>query len=64
MSLRDIAPFKERPAAGLRPFEFYRSLTLPSAVKPGGAKAVYKDGVLEIKLPKSDEAKPNKVLIV
>jgi HSP20 family protein len=31
---------------------FYRSFTLPAAVKTGSAKAVYKDGVLKIDLQK------------
>jgi len=38
---------------------FSRSFTLPSAVDAKGAKAVHKDGVLKIRLPKTGEAKPH-----
>ncbi len=31
---------------------FYRCLTLPSEVDPGRAKATYRNGVLEVRLPK------------
>ncbi len=36
---------------------FRRSFRLPSEVLPDKAKAAFKDGILEIRVPKSDEAK-------
>jgi len=36
---------------------FTRSLNLPCAVKSDKAKATFKNGVLEVKLPKTEEAK-------
>jgi HSP20 family protein len=37
---------------------FTRTLKLPTAVKGPEAKAVYKDGVLEVKIPKAEHVKP------
>ena len=37
---------------------FSRSMTLPPSVSTEGAQAEFKDGVLEISLPKKEEAKP------
>ncbi|MEZ4699610.1 MAG: Hsp20/alpha crystallin family protein [Rhodothermales bacterium] len=42
---------------------FYRSFNLPAAVKANAIKAVYKDGVLEIEVPKADEVKPLKIKV-
>ena len=42
---------------------FSRSFTLPCAVKLDEIKATFKEGVLEITLPKSEEAKPKKIEI-
>ena len=42
---------------------FSRSLPLPCSVVEDGVAASYKDGVLTIKLPKSDEAKVRKIPI-
>jgi len=42
---------------------FARSFTLPTEVDASRIKAVYKDGVLEINLPKAEAAKPKKVEI-
>ena len=36
---------------------FSRSLNLPCAVKSDKAKATFKNGVLEVKLPKTEESK-------
>ena len=41
--------------------KFQRSLTLPSAVNTEKVKASYKDGILEVVLPKADEAKPKQI---
>jgi HSP20 family protein len=42
---------------------FSRSFTLPSVVDQGGIKAEYKDGVLQVTLPKRPEAKPKQIHI-
>lgn len=42
---------------------FYRAFRIGVQVKSTGVKASLKDGVLEVRLPKSEEAKPNKILI-
>jgi HSP20 family protein len=42
---------------------FSRSLTLPAAVDANKIEARYKDGVLEIVIPKSEEAKPKQIKI-
>jgi HSP20 family protein len=38
--------------------KFQRSLTLPTAVDAEKVKASYKDGLLQVVLPKAEEAKP------
>jgi HSP20 family protein len=43
--------------------EFVRTLTLPCEVKGEQVKATFKDGVLEIRLPKSEEAKKKSVQV-
>jgi HSP20 family protein len=40
---------------------FYRALGLPVAVNAERVKAVYKDGVLELTLPKREEVKPKQI---
>ncbi len=40
---------------------FVRSFALPSSVDAGNVQAVLKDGVLEVKLPKKEQAKARKV---
>ena len=42
---------------------FTRSFTLPSGVKAEDIKAAFKDGVLEVSMPKAEEAKPKKIAI-
>ena len=42
---------------------FSRSFTLPSIVDQEKIKAEYKDGVLELTLPKREEAKPKQISI-
>ena len=43
--------------------EFRRTIPLPAAVDPGKVEAEYKDGVLTVKVPKSEAAKPKKIEI-
>ena len=42
---------------------FERSILLPSVVDPERVKATYRDGVLEIQLPKKEEAKPKAIKV-
>jgi HSP20 family protein len=42
---------------------FSRSFTLPTSVKADKVKAAYKDGILRITLPKSEEVKPKQIPI-
>lgn len=42
---------------------FSRSFSLPAGVKPDDIKATFKDGVLEISMPKAEEAKAKKIAI-
>jgi HSP20 family protein len=42
---------------------FSRSFTLPATVKADAIKAVYKDGVLHLTLPKVEEAKPRQIVV-
>ena len=42
---------------------FSRTLELPSEIDAGKVQAAYKDGVLEIALPKSEHAKPKQIKI-
>jgi HSP20 family protein len=40
---------------------FLRSFTLPESVDEAGVKAEYKDGVLNLRLPKSEKVKPKAI---
>ena len=42
---------------------FERSILLPSVVDATRVKATYKDGVLEVQLPKKEEAKPKEIKV-
>jgi HSP20 family protein len=42
---------------------FHRTVQLPRAVKVDAVKAEYKDGILEIQLPKAEEAKTKEIKI-
>jgi HSP20 family protein len=42
---------------------FTRSFSLPAGVKQEDIKATFKDGILEISLPKAEEEKPKKIAI-
>ncbi len=43
--------------------KFSRSFYLPQTVKHDGIKATYRDGILEIQVPKAEEAKPRQIAI-
>lgn len=43
--------------------QFFRAFNLPSEVRGNQVKASFKNGVLEIHVPKAEEAKPHKVPI-
>ena len=40
---------------------FHRSVSLPTPVEVGKVKAGYKDGILSITMPKTEEAKPKQI---
>jgi HSP20 family protein len=42
---------------------FYRSIPLPATVDAGKIEANFEDGILEVSLPKSAQAKPKKVAV-
>lgn len=42
---------------------FQRAFMLPATVDPDKVTATYKDGVLELRLPKSEAAKPKRIAI-
>jgi HSP20 family protein len=42
---------------------FHRSFTLPAAVKSDDAKAIFKDGVLTLTIPRTEEIKPRHVKV-
>jgi len=43
--------------------KFSRSFYLPQTIKQDSIKATFKDGVLEVHVPKADEAKPKQIAI-
>ena len=43
--------------------KFQRSVSLPARVDSSKVKAAYKDGVLSVELPKSEEAKPKQISV-
>ncbi len=42
---------------------FQRALELPKAVDPNRVTAVYKDGILTVSLPKTEESKPKQITV-
>jgi HSP20 family protein len=42
---------------------FFRSITLPEGVKREKIEAKYQNGLLEVHIPKSDEAKPKRIAV-
>lgn len=60
----------EKPADGVEyrhvervAAKFWRSFTLPENAKQDGIEASYKDGILEIRVAKAEEAKPRQIAI-
>ncbi len=49
---------RERPAG-----EFQRTLQLPFRADTGAVKATFKNGILRIRIPRSEEEKPRKIVI-
>jgi HSP20 family protein len=43
--------------------KFTRSFALPVRVHAEGIKATYKDGILEVSIPKAEESKPKKIAV-
>ena len=43
--------------------KFLRSFYLPQSIKQEDMKATYRDGILEIHVPKAEEAKPKQIVI-
>jgi HSP20 family protein len=43
--------------------KFLRTVELPYPIDSAEAEAVYKDGLLQVRLPKAEEVKPKKILI-
>jgi HSP20 family protein len=42
---------------------FQRNFTLPTTIQQDNIRAVFRDGVLEVSLPKGEEARPKKIAI-
>jgi len=42
---------------------FVRTIDLPAEVDPGKVEAVYRNGILELALPKAPEARPRKISV-
>jgi HSP20 family protein len=60
----------EEPAAGVEYHraerasgKFFRSFYLPQTIKQEDMRATYRDGILEIHIPKAEEAKPRQIAI-
>lgn len=60
----------EKPAEGVEyrhvervAAKFWRSFSLPETAKQDGIEATYKEGILEIRVPKAEEAKPRQIEI-
>ena len=60
----------EKPADGVEyrhvervAAKFWRSFSLPETANPEGIEASYKDGILEIRVPKSPESTPRQIAI-
>lgn len=54
---KDSQPYRTERFSG----KFQRSITLPVPIQVDQIRATYRDGILTVDLPKSEEAKPHKV---
>lgn len=57
--LGKVSYHRRERAAG----EFHRALTLPVEVNPEAVEATFKHGALRLTLPKSEKAKPKRILV-
>lgn len=55
----DVGILRQERAFG----RFRRSILLPKAVAPDGVRAVYRDGLLTVRLAKPEEAKPRRIQV-
>jgi HSP20 family protein len=60
--------YHDRDAEGFRRIErhfgrFHRAVRLPDRVDAAGVDATYKDGLLTIRVPKAEDAKPRRIQI-
>ncbi len=58
--------YEDREGDGFRRIErsfgrFHRAVRLPDRVDPDGVTATHKDGLLTIRVPKAEEAKPRRI---
>jgi HSP20 family protein len=60
----------EKPAEGVEyrhvervAAKLWRSFSLPETAKQDGIEATYKDGILEVRVPKTEKAKPRQIEI-
>jgi len=60
---RSGATRRARRATTVRSAGFERALSLPIPVETGQVKATYRDGVLTVKLPKTEGVKPKEIKI-
>ena len=56
---QDAEPYRSERFFG----RFHRTLALTKPVQPDKAKATYKDGILTVVLPKTEEAKPKQIQV-
>ncbi len=56
---KDSEPYRAERFFG----RFHRTLALPKPVQTDKAKANYKDGILTVTLPKTEEAKPKQIQV-
>ena len=62
---KDTREHKDRKVYRKETWEgsFQRTLSLPAGTDPSGIEAAMKDGVLEVSLPKREEAKPRQITV-
>ncbi|HEY2839586.1 MAG TPA: Hsp20/alpha crystallin family protein [Pirellulales bacterium] len=58
---KDESADKEEGYRQWRSREFYRSVTLPSGVDPNQVDAEYRNGVLTVKIPRTEECKSRRI---